>query len=454
MIQKYLSLSLLLFVLTGCDDSQQVNEVKDIVYAKLDKTIAVGNALNNRDICQKINWSSYKDNKDRNIVEYTCQLKLEQPSQFLGQLIDNKITNIKQQYIDSNITITPDSFEAFKREVGKSVHSASSQYANYINAEVPEYIYAKYSVYQYETLISALKEIAKTPAWKRYQENMSYFTSHQKEIEALIVETAKMKGYSSNSYEVSSLIKQLYALKGYSLINKNFDYFDITSSGWKEDNKWDYNNKLSQVHKLSMEIGKDIETIRANMMNYSVYFNSMDDGSYEYNRYVKVFERIKVKDGAINLSSCNECKLIFDVFLSGDKERTISLKDDSEEITVNNYQDFADYLLEEERETMTSIKERIIDPYNAKLMSQVEYLQKLKNKPLINHYEQKIQWSLIKNQVPALLNCDLLIKSNDSPEIKLEQNVEKCLEASYSEHYEESLYNQPIWQLFDVIYRE
>lgn len=59
-------------LLAGCGDDS-VNLVQDS-YTYLNETLTIGQALNNRSICQKVDWSNFEDDKGRTIVEYKCYL--------------------------------------------------------------------------------------------------------------------------------------------------------------------------------------------------------------------------------------------------------------------------------------------------------------------------------------------------------------------------------------------
>ncbi len=61
-----------LLLLQGCNDDT-INQVKNYVY-DFDTSMSVDNALDHRSICTDTEWTSFKDERGRIIVEYQCDL--------------------------------------------------------------------------------------------------------------------------------------------------------------------------------------------------------------------------------------------------------------------------------------------------------------------------------------------------------------------------------------------
>lgn len=69
---KRFPLVLSLMFLVSCGDNS-IEKVKSMV-TSVDDSITIGNAYDNRKICKSIDWKEYKDERDRDIVKYTCEL--------------------------------------------------------------------------------------------------------------------------------------------------------------------------------------------------------------------------------------------------------------------------------------------------------------------------------------------------------------------------------------------
>ncbi|WP_337264564.1 MULTISPECIES: hypothetical protein [unclassified Serratia (in: enterobacteria)] len=61
-----------LVLLTGCDGD--INTVKKQVYPQIDASMTIGQALETRKDCENGSWDSYKDDRGRKIIQYTCNL--------------------------------------------------------------------------------------------------------------------------------------------------------------------------------------------------------------------------------------------------------------------------------------------------------------------------------------------------------------------------------------------
>ena len=70
---KKLSFLAMSMLLVGCGDNANIQQVKDMVTLN-DNTITVGNALDHRSLCEKVNWETGLDERNRDIVRYTCSI--------------------------------------------------------------------------------------------------------------------------------------------------------------------------------------------------------------------------------------------------------------------------------------------------------------------------------------------------------------------------------------------
>lgn len=79
-------------LLAGCGDNTNIQQVKEMVTFN-DNTITVGNALDHRSVCEKVKWETVNDERHRDIVRYTCQIS----PNAANQLITRNINKSEQQ---------------------------------------------------------------------------------------------------------------------------------------------------------------------------------------------------------------------------------------------------------------------------------------------------------------------------------------------------------------------
>ncbi len=95
MTMKKLTFLTASFLLAGCGDNANIQQVKEMV-AWNDNTITVGNALEHRSLCEKVTWETGYDERNRDIVHYTCQISPE----IANQLITRHINKSEQMALD------------------------------------------------------------------------------------------------------------------------------------------------------------------------------------------------------------------------------------------------------------------------------------------------------------------------------------------------------------------
>ncbi|EKT64547.1 hypothetical protein [Providencia burhodogranariea] len=74
-------------LLTGCGDNKDITTVKEMV-TYIDRTITVGNAFDHRQMCQTIDWRTEQDKRNRDIVRYSCEINPLNANDILIQNID------------------------------------------------------------------------------------------------------------------------------------------------------------------------------------------------------------------------------------------------------------------------------------------------------------------------------------------------------------------------------
>lgn len=94
-----ISVPLIAVMLTGCDDN--INSVKSTVYGSFNTTLTVGDAFKTRTDCIDGKWGEDKDNRDRIIVSYRCDL----PEKYLDFYNKKQIEEVSAFYLSSENTI-------------------------------------------------------------------------------------------------------------------------------------------------------------------------------------------------------------------------------------------------------------------------------------------------------------------------------------------------------------
>lgn len=68
------TIPLLMVIISGCSDNENITYVKQHVFNYIDNAISVGNALDSRKMCSSTKWIQITDKRNRNVIEYTCEL--------------------------------------------------------------------------------------------------------------------------------------------------------------------------------------------------------------------------------------------------------------------------------------------------------------------------------------------------------------------------------------------
>ncbi|OCG46496.1 hypothetical protein A9G35_05110 [Gilliamella sp. Choc5-1] len=444
---KKITIVLSVLILTACGDSSQVKQVKDYVYDNIDSTLTVGNALDNRNICNKTKWDSYKDERDRNIVEYTCEFKKDHPNQFLKLTFSGMAGNLKTMLVDKNINITLDGYEKFKEEEKryKNVkYPHYTVYKNYIDAKAKSYIKAKAKLVIYDKLKKALLEIEKSNALARYQENRKYLLSNKEIIIKEIKEEEKYKILDSRGFYArypDNVIKSIYGDKSNDGII-NYDHFFLY--GFSEG-RTNTNIDNKDIVKKIEQIEKDIISIKEILKKHGLIF---ERGYASFKRYKG--EKVELLD----LYDDDYSKLIYQYLLEGNsaKKITLNTKDGKRTLSVNNYQELLVYFEGVENGIVKNIIEKVIDPYNQNLTNKINQFEKLAKDIKTESYQQKIKWVLIGERNPSLISCELEFKTDGYPSVKSDSSMSSsCFRNAYKTNYVDQIYNQPIMSFINKV---
>ncbi|MFQ0994288.1 hypothetical protein ACGH6Q_04550 [Gilliamella sp. BG2] len=434
---KKITIVLSVLILTACGDSSQVKQVKDYVYDNVDSTLTVGNALDNRNICNKTKWDSYKDERDRNIVEYTCEFKKDRPNQFLNLTFSGIAGNLKTMLVDKNINITLDDYAKFKEEEERNKNKNVKYphytvYKNHIDAKARSYIEAKAKLVIYDELKKALLEIEKSNALARYQENRKYLLSNKATIKMEVSDYVATGIYGYNDDQTRGLLSCDPFF--------DFDYFHYAPTS-----NSDFSNK--ELAKRIKQIKEDLTSIKKILSKHNLDLYKREDPKlvtlYRYN-------------GSISVHLYNDySRLVFEYLLQGNSAKNITLntKDGKKTtLSVKNYQEILAYLEGVENGIVRGIVEKIIDPYNQNITNKINQFEKRSKDIKTESYQQKIKWVLIGERKPSLMGCELEFKADGYPSVKSDSSMSSsCFQNAYKSNYVDQIYNQPIMSFINMV---
>ncbi len=137
-IKLTILISIASLFISGCFDSG-VNLVKDSVM-EFDKTLTIGEALDNWEACEKTDWKQFETGNGKQIVEYTCQEATENYNMKNLEFVKANTAGIIERYIKDN----PDKT---KYITGLDI----SNIKQYTTTEMLEYLYMFNKITETET---------------------------------------------------------------------------------------------------------------------------------------------------------------------------------------------------------------------------------------------------------------------------------------------------------------
>ncbi|MWP61959.1 hypothetical protein [Gilliamella sp. Pas-s25] len=453
-MKKHFIIILVLF-LTACDNSENIKKVKALIYSQLDKTITVGNALDNRELCKKVNWESLKDEKQRDIVEYSCNLDTKKAENFLHTQLDDELNTLKSKFVETDIKVSPEEYKKFRIDEVKASQNKRYKYTiygNYVDINAQAFIYANAKLEAYNLLGQALDDISKSKAFIRYQQNRNYFIANKENIEKVILEDHSI----DNPKET---IEYIYSSTHSSLIGDIFWIDSDTSPSqffkWQSISNQTIRNRIEEMF-------IDIEDIHNQLKEHKIYFSHsylFDQGGLRdpfHDKEIRYNDKLlKIdQDGMINLAHSSDCCQTFRYFLEGETPKIVSIYDDKIEtkISANNYRELLASLKTTQKNIISKMVSDVLVPHNNANKSNIEIVQKLQNDLKIKSYDQKIRWSLVGEQEPVLTSCELIIETNSFPKVISDPKLANhCFSATYSDRYIESVYNDPLYQILNNI---
>lgn len=447
---------IIVILLTGCEDSENITKVKSLVYPQLDKTITIGNVLDNRSLCKTVNWQYLKDEKQRDIVEYSCNLDTKKAENFLYTQLDHELNTLKSKFVETNIKVSPEDYKKFRIDEVKASKDKRYKYTiynNYVDINAQEFIYANAKLEAYNLLEQALDDISKSKAFIRYQQNRNYFLSNKESIKKNI------SGSDFNGYSISDqIIDFIYSTSHSSLVGDIF--WAKTSDYPGYDNSWKYISDKTIYNKIE-EMLIDIEDIHNQLKKHKIYFSdsylvSTTMSSRINSKEIEYSDRLlKIdQDGMINLAHSNACSKTFLYFLEGEMPKIVNIYDKKLEtkISANNYRELLESLKATQKNIISKMISDVLLPHNKANKSNIEIVQKFQNDLKIKSYDQKIRWSLVGKQEPVLTSCELIIETNSFPKVLSDPKLANhCFSATYSDQYIDSVYNDPLYQILNNI---
>lgn len=129
MLKKYYYYCFFIAILciTGCNKKNSINIVKDGVL-DFNKTLTVGQAFDNWKSCKSNSWESFKTENGIDIVEFKCELKIDEFSQKLRNFDkDYKKGNEEGTYLDFKSALLTFQFSINKDNTFQ-IHGINSKY--------------------------------------------------------------------------------------------------------------------------------------------------------------------------------------------------------------------------------------------------------------------------------------------------------------------------------------
>lgn len=167
-----------LIIISGCGDNEKIGNLKKHVFNYVDDTISLGNALDSKEICKSTRWNEYTDDRNRNVISYTCDLQ--------------NFSNIFENFIDLDI-------EYYKNETGKIIDKNNN--AIEINNSRIE---------QWKKLVSALNKIRNNNIDKEYNDVSKKLYVNTHDYRFIF---NKSHGYSVNQYYDKELQNKMINLE-------------------------------------------------------------------------------------------------------------------------------------------------------------------------------------------------------------------------------------------------
>ncbi|MBI0104393.1 hypothetical protein H3T80_09565 [Gilliamella sp. W8145] len=386
---------IIVILLTGCEDSENITKVKSLVYPQLDKTITIGNVLDNRSLCKTVNWQYLKDEKQRDIVEYSCNLDTKKAENFLYTQLDHELNTLKSKFVETNIKVSPEDYKKFRIDEVKASKDKRYKYTiynNYVDINAQEFIYANAKLEAYNLLEQALDDISKSKAFIRYQQNRNYFLSNKESIKKNI------SGSDFNGYSISDqIIDFIYSTSHSSLVGDIFWAKTGDYPGY--DNSWKYISDKTIYNKIE-EMLIDIKDIHNQLKKHKIYFSnsylvSTTMSSRINSKEIEYSDRLlKIdQDGMINLAHSNACSETFLYFLEGEIPKIVNIYDKKLEtkISANNYRELLESLKATQKNIISKMISDVLLPHNNANKSNIEIVQKFQNDLKIKSYDQKIR---------------------------------------------------------------
>lgn len=116
-------------VLAGCGNNA-VNAVQESKFEQ-DPTFTIGQVLNNRKVCESVSWRAIKDDRNRTVVEYRCELKSS--GELLRSTAKTYVNEEDQSFaaylavLDGNLQKKKEAMQKHKADLARIEGAASEQ---------------------------------------------------------------------------------------------------------------------------------------------------------------------------------------------------------------------------------------------------------------------------------------------------------------------------------------
>lgn len=284
---KKLLYVLIPFILSGCGESEQVKKVKSFVYDAIDSSITVGNALDNRPICKSTDWKAFKGDRNRDIVEYRCHLKLEEPNHYLASLFESSIIDMQNRQVD---IITTENFNAnhysiFQTEKNKKItwgirsEKVNPTYQKYHEIGADSYLEAVYDLVRYKQLDSVIHQ---------YQYKKVISAAYE-QWQALIKDYETLKININQDDSISTDLMNDFKSERYNQLYQRSNYYPVPYINDDSDIKQfeiSYLLPIEKTVKLHLDksdssFGEDEKNMQAALDNYKNLRKSILDNNQE-----------------------------------------------------------------------------------------------------------------------------------------------------------------------------
>ena len=229
--------------LAGCGNDP-VNNIKNSSFPK-DQTLTIAQALDNRHVCDSVEWSTLKDDYGREIIQYQCHLSSAK-EQLESKLVEARKKTEKDR-ID-RITDSDKRIEDAKQRLNNYKTRLASLQAELDDAKLGNFVLSDSESSRKSKIISEIDEV------KRNKGDLEYFGLARR-IEMTEQRLENARRTSNSAKFIARLEKEIEDTK---------DYVEV-----------EYENRLerlnSQLEQISEKRERDLENLISRLENRVTY---------------------------------------------------------------------------------------------------------------------------------------------------------------------------------------